>query len=325
MRFYIHDLNNSIVWSQCLSTFQALINNFTFVATEKAFNEVVYNFTSNTVINLLRTDIVDFLNFLKSRIEIRDAVSWTNMNYKRHYDRKYSSLFFKEDEWALLKLHQNYSISFFIKITKKLTQQFVDSFKILVKIERLTYRLNISDHWKVHSIFSIAQLKSTLSLDSDSFKRSRSDYSNSIFVERDIDIAKSYKLKRILNKRTIKRERKQSIEYLIKWKDYDSKFDKWMNIKNFQNAKELVEEYESIISISKVSWLADENVRFFNKKETVTISSSLSIFYHVFRRLLASFWAYLFMPTSTFLNIPQEGTLRPHIQYINRVYFILDR
>ena len=253
LRFYIHDLNNSVVWSQCFSTFQALINNFTFVATEKAFNEVAYDFISNTIINLLKTDIVDLLNLLKSRIEIRDAVSWINMNYKKHYDRKHSSLFFKEDEWALLKLHQSYSISFFIEITKKLTQQFVDSFKILAKIERLTYRLNISDHWKVHSVFSVAQLKSTLSLDSDFFKRFRSDHSNSIFVEKDIDIAKSYELKRILNKRTIKREREQSIEYLIKWKDYDSKFDKWMNIKDFQNVKELIEEYESIIAVSKIN------------------------------------------------------------------------
>ena len=86
LRFYIHDLKNTALWSECLSIFQALANNSTFVATEKTSNEIVYDFTSNVFINLLkfRTDILDLS---KIRIETRNAVSWANMNYKRHYDR----------------------------------------------------------------------------------------------------------------------------------------------------------------------------------------------------------------------------------------------
>ena len=173
------------------------------------------------------------------------------MNYKRHYNRRHNSLFFKENDWTLLKLHHEYNISSFIEIINKLTQQFVESFKMLIKIERLAYKLNMSDHWKVHSVFFVTQLESISSLNSNFYKRFISDYSNSIFIEEDIETMRSYELKRFLNKRTIWKEREQSVEYLIKWKNYDSEFDKWMNIKNLNNVKDFIVEYENSVSTNK--------------------------------------------------------------------------
>lgn len=76
LRSYIHDLKNLTIWFQCLSTFETLINNFTFVAIEKAFNEIVYDFISNTFTNLFRQEIniINFFDLLKSCIEIKNVV-----------------------------------------------------------------------------------------------------------------------------------------------------------------------------------------------------------------------------------------------------------
>ena len=68
------------------------------------------------------------------------------MNYKSHYDHRHSFLFFKKKKMTLLKLHYKYDVSLTLNIFKKLTQQFVNSFKIIAKIDRLTYKLNISKH-----------------------------------------------------------------------------------------------------------------------------------------------------------------------------------
>lgn len=40
----------------------------------------------------------------------------------------------KVGDWAMFKLHKGYSILFSVSVTKKLTQQYVGSFKIVKKI-----------------------------------------------------------------------------------------------------------------------------------------------------------------------------------------------
>ena len=63
-------------------------------------------------------------------------------------------------------------------------------------------------------MFSLAQLKS--SSKSDPFRRSISEHSKSMFIEGDIKKMKSYVLKRLLNKRIYRRDKDESIKYLIK-------------------------------------------------------------------------------------------------------------
>ena len=53
-------------------------------------------------------------------------------------------MFLKVNKWALIKLHHEYNISINLNITKKLTQQFVKSFKVTEKIDNLAYQLDTS-------------------------------------------------------------------------------------------------------------------------------------------------------------------------------------
>ena len=66
----------------------------------------------------------------------------------------------------------------------------------------------------MHSIFSLAQLKS--SSKSNSFRRSISEHSKSIFIKNDIKELKSYVLKKLLNKRVYRRDKNELMKYLIK-------------------------------------------------------------------------------------------------------------
>ena len=216
LRFFIHELQNASIWSHVLSRFQTLNNNANSSTTRKTSNEIAYDFIFNRSLNLLSNMNLDMLNQSHIRIQTRDVIFWVNMKYKHHYDRRHTSLFFKKNDWALIKLHKNYSISSTIKIIKKLTQQYVKSFKIIQRIDRLAYRLDIFEDWKIHSVFSVAQLEFSSSSDFDSYSRSRSTNSFFVFVEDDINESKSYEINRLLNKRMIKRDREQSTEYLIK-------------------------------------------------------------------------------------------------------------
>ena len=126
----------------------------------------------------------------------------------------------KIGEWAMLQLHKRYSILATVRVTKKLTQQYVDPFRILKKVGRLPYKLDVPGDWRIHPVFSIAQLEPALPPTLDPFSRSISFKPPPVFVEGDTDSLKSFEVERLLNKQLIKRGKSCNIEYLVCWKEY---------------------------------------------------------------------------------------------------------
>ena len=157
-RFLISTLKYSDFWFEVLSHVQRDFNNS--ISIDSFSNEIVYDFTSIQIIDLTKFINVDIfkLTLKKRRFIIRqnanDVIIFDQMNVKFHYDRKHEFMFMKQENVALIKLHKNYNISSII--SKKYDQQFVEFFTIIEKIDRLIYRLNISNNWFIHSIFSVA-------------------------------------------------------------------------------------------------------------------------------------------------------------------------
>ena len=196
-RFYLITMKNSTEWSEILSRLQRHFNNSHFVTIHKTFNETFYEFISLQSLNMLRqlvtSDLIDDLkesfaadnrkSFAKIsfnattrvRFEMIDVIAFAQMINKYYYDRKHQFLFMKIDDYALIKLHHDYNISTTEVLDKKLSQQYIDFFKILEKIDNLTYRLKLPNHWRIHLVLFIVQLKSVFSSMNDFFNRSRSD------------------------------------------------------------------------------------------------------------------------------------------------------
>ena len=269
LRFLISTLKYSDFWFEVLSHVQRDFNNS--VSTDSFSNEIVYDFTSVQAIDLTKSiDVSIFeLTLKKRRLITRqnasDVIIFDQMNAKFHYDRKHESMFMKQEDVALIKLHKSYNIS--SAISKKYDQQFVESFSIIEKIDRLTYRLNISSNWSIHSIFSVAQLKRCSSSSADSFKRFRSNHSDFVFVNDDTANVKFFELSRIINKRMIK---KRNVEYLVEWKSYESEHDVWRSLSKFENVMNLMKKYESIMNQSILS------NRLVSSAELTSSSSSIS-------------------------------------------------
>ena len=225
MKFYLIILKNSTNLFNVLSKIQQHLNNKIFAIIIKSSNETIYEFTLLDSLNLLK-----FINkFIEStwkffantfffvvtrvKIEIVDSIAFVQINAKHCYNRKYQLLYIRFDDYALIRLYKKYNISSTIVLKSKYNQQYVDSFKIFEKIEQLTYRLNLSTHWRIYLVFSIAQLKSSSSLNIDFFRRKRSNHFDSIFVENDTNIMKFFEIERLINKRQTKR---RELEYLIR-------------------------------------------------------------------------------------------------------------
>jgi len=62
------------------------------------------------------------------------------------------------------------------------------------------------------------------------------------------DLASSYKIKWLLDKKVTNVRSKTKIEYLIRWLNYRSEWNVWYNIENFQQASDLITDYEKIFN-----------------------------------------------------------------------------
>ena len=249
LRFVISLLNNSVDWSNLLSKIQRAFNN-NVSNTDYTSNETIYDFISTQSDLVSQSTIDQSVNVVDVRVarriirvDIVNVIILDQMFSKAIYDRKHQFLFMKIDDWVLFRLHKDYNISFIARLDKKFSQQFVDLFQIVEKIDRLAYKLIISKNWRVYSIFIVAQLKSVSSLETNSFNRSRSIESNFVYVKNDIKQIKSWEIKRFFNKRQIAR---REVEYLVKWKKWNSKHDVWKNFSKLNNVMNLIKKYEKI-------------------------------------------------------------------------------
>ena len=112
------------------------------------------------------------------------------------------------------------------------------------RVDRLIYELNLFAHWRIYSIISITQLKSCFN-ESNLYNRFKSNYLDFVEMKNDIDDWKSYTMKRFVNKRLRKFERTTVIQYLMKWKNYDSKFNEWRSLFYLNNCLKLMKKYEN--------------------------------------------------------------------------------
>lgn len=79
-------------------------------------------------------------------IEVIDIIVFSQMHAKYTYNEKHQFLFIKIKNFAFIRLHRNYDILSIVILEKKFSQQYVDLFKILERIEHLVYRLNLLSH-----------------------------------------------------------------------------------------------------------------------------------------------------------------------------------
>ena len=146
-------------WSEIISVIRRDFNNAKNSIIDYSSNEVTYDFISMQILDLKK--FISKLSFEQNRfinrLNVANAIVFEQMNAKFHYDKKHQSLFMKKDDYAFIKLHKNYNISFVT--SRKYDQQYVDSFRIIEKIDRFAYRLNISKNWRIHFVFSVTQLK----------------------------------------------------------------------------------------------------------------------------------------------------------------------
>ena len=162
------------------------------------------------------------------------------------YDRHHRSIVFRLEDEVYLRLHKSYTLSS-IK-TSKLTIQRVESFHIIEKKENLTYKLDFSQNWKIYSIIFVINLESALKSD-DFYNRSKLDYFQS--MSKFNSEWHVYEIKNLIDYKRRRYKREQFIfEFLVRWKNYDLEFDRWLKKNLLNDVQELIEKYKKKHEIS---------------------------------------------------------------------------
>ena len=221
LRFFVHAFLNPSEWPQVLPRIQAIINNTSSLTTGKTPNELAYGFSSRRPLDLLAA--LPIPDALAARADATEAIFFALLNQKLTYDCRHQPLFMKVGKWALLRLHKGYSIPTTAGVTKKLTQQYVSPFCIIEKVSRLAYKLDIPPDWRIHPVFSVAQLEPAPPPTEDPFVRPFPFNPPPVFIEGDTDSLKSFEIEKLLNKRQVRKGKSRAVEYLVCWKGYGLK------------------------------------------------------------------------------------------------------
>jgi hypothetical protein len=253
-RHYFLTLEDPKAWPRCLPQLQHAFNN-SETSTGQTPNEICFGFTPNFNFNTQNTPL---RIFPEARSDVRDAIDLAKMAMKHAYDQKHRPLYLKVGDWVNIRLHKGYNIPA-VK-NKKLGEQYAGPVKVIERVGRLAYRLELPHAWKVYNVFTIAQLEPTSHPSADPYQRLH-DESDRHEVDADQDLPSGeHEVMRVLDKMVYRSGRGgkgQTTKYLLRWKGYGKVWDEWVNIKNC-NCAELIKEYEDSVA----NWAWTEGVIF---------------------------------------------------------------
>ena len=161
IRYFIIEHSN-IDYVLAFSSIQVQLNNSLNTVTDLASNEMIYDFKiKNALFSITKVNIVNAQDLSIQRLKYQrktiDVIVFATTKVKIYYDVRHTSILFEKDEYVYLRLNKEYKLS--KRLNSKLSQQRCEFFKILQRVERLTYKLNLSSTWRVHSVIFIVQLK----------------------------------------------------------------------------------------------------------------------------------------------------------------------
>ena len=120
----------------------------------------------------------------------------------------------------------------------KLQRRFVGPFKVIERISRVAYRLDLPAEWRTHPVFHSSLLK----LWQESHWSCPVDAPSPEF---EVEGTPYYTVERILRWRKIRRGRRSEREFLVIWKGYPVDEAEWISERNFADPtglKELLEQ-----------------------------------------------------------------------------------
>lgn len=178
-------------------------------------------------------------NYRPAIIEAIDAIKFAAMYAKQQYDKRHKPIFFKPGQYVSLRLHRGYQVPGLKDRNPKIEQQFAGPFKVLERIGRLAYRLELPQSMqRVHPVISVAHLEPAPDPAEDPFNRPFKQH-----------VIHDLTPERLLRKRELRRRGGGVLtEYLVRFAGRTVEYDRWMLDKTVPSG--LIEAFEQKILVN---------------------------------------------------------------------------
>jgi hypothetical protein len=188
-----------------------------------------------------------------ARADAETSLAFAAVSMKKYYDDKHLPKHFDVGDHVYIKLGHGFNIPTNDPLPSKLQQRFAGPYKVLARVGRLAYKLDIPANRRVHPVISIAHLEHSPH-GNDPWDRQPDDLHQPTYDPRYPTDDDRYDVEKILAKRTRPargRPRKDGIrklvtQYLIRWAGQSAKEDQWVNEEHTVGAEELIKEFEAL-------------------------------------------------------------------------------
>ena len=174
----------------------------------------------------------------QARIKLKENLTIAVQNYTKHANKKRKDVEFNEDDYVYLST-SNLPLPY---KAKKLAPKRVGPFKIITKLSRVSYRLQLPESWNIHNVFHISLLTKA--------PQSVLEMSNSIDLNSTIE---DLVPERILDFKL----RYGKPYFLIKWTGLNHEESTWEELTTLEKHAQMVQNYLNTRGYS----LEGDNVR----------------------------------------------------------------
>lgn len=239
LRYYC-TANPDADWEMALPYVQFSLNTAISAATGVSPNQQLMGFNPRDTLSAL-ADLPE-ADFQALRQQYRDmateALAFAAVNMKFQYDKKHKPLNLKKGDWVMLRLHHGYRVQG--HLNRKLDMQRSSPVRVIGKVGKNAYKLDLPGHMRIHNVVSVSQLE-PLPEGEDPFGRTFEARQGPIEAADDDD--PPYEIERLLARRLDKRTGAR--KYLVQWKGWGSIHNVWYDEADLSGARELVQEYDT--------------------------------------------------------------------------------
>ena len=145
------------------------------------------------------TRSIAIANYRLAHIDAKNTIAFAIIRIKHYYNLRHQSMYFDIKDIINLRLHKDYNVLNII--SHKIEAQFADPFEITKRINKLAYRLKLSNNIRIYNVVFVAMLKSLLA--KSNLYRRRLSLSDVVVI----DSKNEYVIKKLIRKRRIRRGR----------------------------------------------------------------------------------------------------------------------
>ena len=125
----------------------------------------------------------------------------------------------------------------------KLNPKYIGPFPITKIINKVAVQLQLPAHFKVQNVFHVDRLKRAK--DSIQFPDRPVLEKPPPVIQADKDQDSEWEIEKIVERR----RKRNRVEYLVKWKGYDSYDNQWLPVSQLSNARKLIQEFDKLNGI----------------------------------------------------------------------------